>query len=175
MTACTAAEYRAAYNYTVSYLRDVGGVHSAVFAYAPSKPSEHAVASGYDDAHAGGPGSNYSAISRYPGDGVVDVVCFDRYDDDANAFTHGLLADCGLAARFAARHGKVLALCEFGWADGLGKADPADADRFYMESFLTPVGTSDACRRVAWALTWRNSDPDSYWVSLPGQPAFSSL
>lgn len=155
----TASEYRALWNYTVSYLREDRGVHNVLFAYAPSKPALAAeVAYGS------------SSKSRYPGDGLVDIICFDHYEP--NDFHKALLDDCGLAVRFAASHGKVPAICEAGPKSGAQTLNSATAATWYDRDFLEPVVGDEACSRVAWFLTWRNSGNDSYWVPLAGQPSY---
>jgi hypothetical protein len=78
LSTCTAVQYKAAYNYTVQYLRAGSaaypGIHSAVWAYAPAKPSQHVNASGYGVADPDG-----ISDGRYPGDTIIDVACFDNY------------------------------------------------------------------------------------------------
>jgi hypothetical protein len=43
---------------------------------------------------------------------------------------------------------------------------------WYISAFLGPVLNSSTCSEIAFAYTWRNSAPDSYWVPLPGQDAY---
>jgi mannan endo-1,4-beta-mannosidase len=76
--AATPAQYKAAWNYTVDYLQSKG-VHSLLYAYAPSKPAS---------------GGNWKLAftDAYPGDERVDIECFDHYGH--NDFHEDLLEDC---------------------------------------------------------------------------------
>ena len=112
--------------------------------------------------------------SRYPGDEFVDVACFDRYDVHNVNFSKGLKQDCAIATTFADSHDKVFALCEVGVSKGLETASADEAAVWYTDAFLAPM-TSTSCSRAAWALTWRNSAPNSYWVPLQNNTGFSAF
>merc|ERR1712232_1318636 len=76
---------------------------------------------------------------------------------------------------FAAEHGKVPAICEYGVKGGVQNTAIAD---WHTRAFLKPVLGSAACRNISFAMTWRNTAPDSYWVPLPGNltyPSFKEL
>lgn len=158
----TPSQYKAAWNYTKHYLTEERGVHNALFAYAPSKPTM-----GMDLAY----GSN----SMYPGDDQVDIVCFDRYGKDDDNLKEDIVQDCSHVATFAEQHKKVPAICEFGIAHGNQESKKAS---WFKTDFLDPVMQSDKCRRIAYALTWANTSPESYWVPLPEQtlyPGFKAM
>ena len=163
--ASTPAQYRAAFNYTVSYLRENAGLRTMLIAYAPSKPA--ATPASAEAAFGVDP-----ATSRYPGDSLVDVACFDNYGATDDFAADTLVADAELVARFAAEHGKVPAICETGRAKGVQNLNTSSAPSWWTAQVLAPLLGSEAGRRMAFLLTWRNSKPDSYWVPLPGQPAF---
>ena len=55
------ADYALLWQYTVHYLRDVRGVHNALYVYAPNAPFSSA--------------RDY--LDRYPGDAYADVFGFD--------------------------------------------------------------------------------------------------
>lgn len=156
----TPAQYKEAWKYTKKYLTDEKGVHNALFAYAPSKPMlDWSLA--------------YGSGSMYPGDEHVDIVCFDHYGP--NDFHEDLLKDCDHVVTFAQQHQKVPAICEFGVADGSQETKIAS---WFKSAFLDPVMKSDKCRRIAYALTWANRSPESYWVPLPAQklyPGFKAM
>lgn len=157
-TSCTPAQFRAAWNYTTSYFR-AHGVHSLIYAYSPSKPS---LSYNWEPAY-----GEDVRTSRYPGDEMVDITCFDRYGP--GDFSADLVADCSRVVAFAAAHNKVPAICEVGVRDGIqGERDPS----WYVSSLLQPMLQN--CPQIAFAYTWRNS-AKSYWVPLPGQRTFSGF
>ena len=157
-TACTPAQYRAAWAYTTGYFRQKG-VHSLLYAYSPSKPS---LSYNWDAAY-----GEDAATSRYPGDDQVDVACFDRYGP--GDYSADLTADCGRVSAFAAAHGKVTAICETGVRSGIqNEPDPL----WYTKVLLQPVLRS--CPRIAFAYTWRNS-ASAHWVPLRGQTTFEGF
>lgn len=157
-TACTVAEFRAAWKYTTGYFRS-RGVHSLIYAYSPSKPS---VSYNWERAY-----GEDAATSGYPGDSEVDVTCLDRYGP--GDFSADLIADCTRVVAFATSHGKVPAICEFGVRNGIQfETNPW----WYSNSFLQPV--LQHCPRIAFAYTWRNS-AHSYWVPLPGQATYTGF
>ena len=179
-SATTPREYRALYNYTVWYFRTKGNLHSALYAYAPSKPSDNA-----EESYGADP-----AVTRYPGDSVVDVACFDRYDADwanvrigangnasgnTTSYASNLRADCDLVARFAAYRKKLFAICEFGVKGGMALAPASAMQNWWTDSFLVHVVNSASCSRTSWAMTWRNSAPDKYYLPLQGQPGFAAF
>jgi len=162
--AANPAQYRAAFNYTVSYLRQQAGLRNMLIAYAPSKPAASPASA--DAAFGPSP-----VTSRYPGDSLVDVACFDNYGATDAFAADALVADAELVARFAAVHGKVPGICEFGRAKGVQNLNATSAGAWWTDQVLAPLLGSEAGRRMPFALTWRNSEPDSYWVPLPGQPS----
>ena len=152
--AATPRQYRAAWNYTADYLQSKG-VHSLLYAYAPSKP---ATTNAWELAF----------TEAYPGDDRVDIECFDHYG--ANDFHEALVQDCEAVVAFAAARGKVPAICEFGVSEGIQNTNLVD---WYNSSFLQPVVRSP-CGQIAFAYTWRNSG-SAYWVPMPGNATYSGF
>lgn len=153
-------DYKAAWAYTVTYLRSARGVHNMLLAYSPAQP----VTLGWEGAFGDGPDS------RYPGDNLVDIACFDHYG--FNDFHEGLVADCEAVVQFAAEHGKIPAICEYGVSEGIQNTDIAD---WHMSSFLQPIVESHACLNISWAMTWRNRSPNRYHVPLLGNRTYASF
>lgn len=160
--AATPAEYRHAWQWTVSYLRDTKHVHNVLYAYAPSKPNEHPEAS-----------YGVTGSSLYPGNQFVDIACFDHYGTKDD-FHEDLLESCRWTTAFANTHGKVPAICEFGRTKGSENLDTAAAT-WWDKKFLGPVKNDESCKSVAFALTWANRSPESYWVPLAGQASYQSF
>ena len=157
VSTCTPEQYRAAWKYTTSYLRQKG-VHSLVYAYSPSKPSIDWSRAYGDD----------PATSRYPGDDEVDIVCFDRYGP--GDYSADLSNECQRVVSFAKAHNKVPAICETGVRGGIQNEHDPD---WYTKSLLQPVLRS--CPQIAFVYTWRNGSPNAYWVPLPGQDTYQGF
>lgn len=145
---CTPEEYRALWQFSVNYLRNIRNVHHVLFAYSPSDP---AFRGGYGD--------------RYPGDEYVDIIGFDSYA--SIAYEMFLVPSAQLAVEFAAEHGKVAALTEFGVNGGIQFANNTD---WFTNTFLAPIKGDSLARQLAYALTWRNDRSSHHWVPLPGSP-----
>ncbi len=62
---CTEEEFKTAFKFTVEYLRDTKGVHNVLYSFGPDNS--------YD--------TQAKYLSRYPGDGYVDVLGIDNYWD----------------------------------------------------------------------------------------------
>ena len=154
---CTYLEYIALYQFTVSYLRDTLGVRNLLYAYAPSRPTDHLP-------------EQYSY--RYPGDNYVDIIGFDRYNSDGQNYSSLLLSDCETVVLFAEQRNKVAAICESGVKNGVNNTS---INSWFMSQFLTPLLNDPIAKKVAYWLTWANTSPTSYWIPLPSQPTFQSF
>merc|ERR1712217_939591 len=150
--AATPAQYKEAYQYTKNYLVQTLNITNLLFAFAPSKPTDH----------------SDTWKDWYPWDKNVDIVCFDRYDAGDGSYEAGLVADCKAVVSFADDHGKVAAICESGFHGGTqGTTDP----HWWNKTFLqTLVQHQECARGVTYMQTWTNSAPNKYWVPLPTQP-----
>ena len=157
--ACTAEEYRRLWRLTQLRLWD-RGAHNLLFVYSPAKPDR-----------------DWSRAFKayYPGSAQVDVIAFDYYG--ADDISRGLASCCQQTAAFAAAEGKPTAIAEFGMQGGFGSkgSQYTVSPKWFMDSFLHPVLTSKACRRIAYALTWTNAAPNRYYVPLPHQSAHPSF
>lgn len=149
----TGEEFKAAWIYTVEYLRDTKGVHNLIYAYAPAKPTLF---------------YNESFVDMYPGDEYVDIISWDRYDLDTT-YQQTILDDCDVVVPFAVEHGKVVALGETGVAGGV--QDTTDPEWFFEQQYK-PMLMSDTCKYLSYALTYTNYKSSEYWVPLPGQATY---
>lgn len=154
---CTAQQYIQLYRETVSYLRDTMQVHNVIYAYSPSNPLVK---------------TNEEYSVRYPGDGFVDVIGFDKYDKTIDDYSAILVQTCRFVVNFALERNKVAAITETGISDGIQNTDAND---YFMEHLLLPILADSVAKKVAYLLTWANTSSQSYWVPLPGQPNFESL
>ncbi|MBI2426027.1 MAG: beta-mannosidase [Candidatus Hydrogenedentes bacterium] len=146
---CTPEEYVALWRFTVDYLRDQKGVHNLLYAYSPNI--------------AYGPSSGGAYLSRYPGDAYVDILGLDAYVKDMTA----ALGPIRQLVELARERGKVPALTEAGYPDGLSKTTQTD---WYTTALLAPLAGDPVAREIAYVLVWRNASKDHYWVPYPGGP-----
>lgn len=144
---CTPEEYKQAFRFTVTYLRDVKQVHNVLYAFSPDRSY----------------GNEAAYLSRYPGDDVVDVLGMDNYGD-FDAGTSGL-ANANAKLRYlsllARNRTKIAALTETGYA--VSASSPAIAGWF--SDRLYPALTENDVR-IAWVMFWSNSE-NAYYVPPP--------
>lgn len=156
---CTADEYKELYSLTHRYLAQERGLTNLVWAYSPNSNL-----------------TEESFLSRYPGDGNVDIIGVDHYDyaaadstrsdaerlADANAFYVKVLrSDLELLSAVAEKHGKLLAFCETGFES---TPDP----RWWTDVLLESLKGTPVC----YVLTWRNAcdRPEHYYAPFVGSP-----
>ncbi len=143
----TDRNYIALWRFTVDYLRNERGLSELLFAFSP-----------------GGDGldSEQDYLFRYPGDGYVDVMGVDQYyDDDVSSLLRSLRIVVGVAES----RGKLAALTEFGVRDGLSEMTPPD---WFSHNFFLPLVEDPIASRIAYALAWRNANPDHFFLPYPG-------
>ncbi|MEU3255186.1 glycosyl hydrolase [Streptomyces sp. NPDC006997] len=146
----TSAEYIEIFRYTVEYLRDTKGVRNLLYSYSPN--------SGF-----GGDPAGY--LRTYPGDGYVDVLGYDAYDNSAgsDAWLRSLVEDLAMVVRLAEEKGKVPAYTEFGESGEEGR-DPR-----WFTKLLDAVKADPLARRVTYLQTWANFGGDTrQYVPVPG-------
>lgn len=144
---CTAEEYVALWRFTVEYLRDKKDVHNFLYAYSPNIS--------YD-----GEG-NSAYLERYPGDEYVDILGLDAYVKHMDE----ALGAVREVVTFARDRGKIAALTEAGYPNGLSKTNRQD---WYTRALLEPLKHDAIARGVAYVLVWRNAHDDHFWVPYPG-------
>lgn len=140
---CTPEEYIALWKFTVTYLRDVKGVHNLLYAYNWGKIPDEA-----------------TWLSRYPGDDYVDIISVDYY----NEMTPDRIKQLSLMVRIAEKRGKIPALAEGG--SNMIK-DPV----FWTEKWLNPILADPYARRITYMLVWRNADYGHHFGPYPGHPS----
>ena len=160
------AEFRAAWNYTHWYLTENKGATDLLWAFAPN----------------GGAVYNASAdASTYPGDKLVDIVCFDYYGASPT-YSDELLDSCRTTVEFALAHNKTPAMCETGYRKGVqNAANP----KWFTEELLQPLLADETCSRIAYALTWISGPlflPPAiprnkvyYWVPAKGDRTYEDF
>jgi mannan endo-1,4-beta-mannosidase len=146
---CTPEEYNALWRFTVTYLRDEKGVHNLLYAYSPSGKFFET--------------DQEYETNRFPGYDFIDVLGLDDYTGEEGS--KDLAKRCAVVSRLAGKHGKVAALTEFGYRNGL--TDCPD-DQWYS-NFLQNLKNTPEAGGIAYGLVWRNGDKSHFWVPYKGQ------
>lgn len=146
----TAEEFKAVWQFTLTYLRDSLNVHSFVSAISPS-PSKN--------------GQVYSKNSyyiNYPDDKYVDIFGTDFYfnSSDADASQNDFVGTAGTVAQCAIDKGKIAAFTEF------GQNHMATLD-FFTNNILQPLKFDSLASHIVFANLWNNEYSDRY-VPYPG-------
>ncbi len=142
-TFCTADTYKSVFKYTVDYLRDEKNVHNFLYLYGPG--SEAASEAEYEE--------------RYPGDGYVDLVGFDSYDNNPDESANYTFQDnfrntIRLTDAFAKKHNKLFAVTETGIANGSKALLPSGNKRKNWYKEILDIVTDsefDCCYFMLWS------------------------
>ena len=154
---CTAEQYKALWQLTVSRLKDKG-VTNALYAYSPGTEPD---------------GDEARYLERYPGDDIIDLVGLDCYcwapeADTTQIANYAANLDRNLATvcAIAKQHHKVVALTETGY-EGI-KTDN------WWTSTLAPVLSRHP---LSYVLVWRNAHdkPGHFFAPYPGHPSASDF
>ena len=154
---CTAEQYKALWQLTVSRLKDKG-VTNALYAYSPGTEPD---------------GDEARYLERYPGDDIIDLVGLDCYcwapeADTTQIANYAANLDRNLATvcAIAKQHHKAVALTETGY-EGI-KTDN------WWTSTLAPVLSRHP---VSYVLVWRNAHdkPGHFFAPYPGHPSTSDF
>ena len=154
---CTAEQYKALWQLTVSRLKDKG-VTNALYAYSPGTEPD---------------GDKARYLERYPGDDIIDLVGLDCYcwapeADTTQIANYAANLDRNLATvcAIAKQHHKAVALTETGY-EGIKTDD-------WWTSTLAPVLSRHP---VSYVLVWRNAHdkPGHFFAPYPGHPSTSDF
>ena len=154
---CTAEQYKALWQLTVSRLKDKG-VTNALYAYSPGTEPD---------------GDEARYLERYPGDDIIDLVGLDCYcwapeADTTQIANYAANLDRNLATvcAIAKQHHKAVALTETGY-EGIKTDD-------WWTSTLAPVLSRHP---LSYVLVWRNSHdkPGHFFAPYPGHPSASDF
>lgn len=146
---CSPDEYKAVFQFTVDYLKNTKNVHNILYSFAPD--NTYATANAY--------------LTRYPGDGYVDVLGMDNYGDlDINQGTTGsdransklkYLSDLAIGKK------KIAALTETGYR--VTSTNPVINNWF--STYLYDAVTKNNIQ-IAFAMFWANGN-GGYYVPTP--------
>lgn len=145
---CSPEEYKAAYQFTVTYLRDTKGIHNILYAFSPD--NSYSKSADY--------------LSRYPGDKYVDVLGMDNYGDFNNQGQTG--ADKAnvklkIISDLAITKVKIAALTETGYQVTASISPVANWFSTYLYSALTAKDI-----QISYVVFWTNHK-DGYYVPTP--------
>lgn len=144
----TPEEYKAAYRFTVDYLKNDKGVNNILYAFSPDNSYSSAAA----------------YLTRYPGDEYVDLLGMDNYGDFNNQGQNGsntANAKLKVVSDLALSKVKIAALTETGYQ--VTSSNPAITGWFsdYLYNALTANSV-----QVAFVMFWNNTQ-NAYYVPTP--------
>jgi mannan endo-1,4-beta-mannosidase len=145
---CSPEDYKAAYKFTVEYLRDTKGVHNILYAFSPDNSYSTS--------------TNY--LSRYPGDTYVDILGMDNYGDFNNLGQTGAdkaNAKLKMLSDLATTKVKIAAMTETGYQVTASVSPVANWFSTYLYSALTANSI-----QISYVMFW-NNNLDGYWVPTP--------
>ncbi len=123
---CSDEEYAALWRYTVSFLRDVKGIHNILYAYNTDRVT-----------------TLEQYLKGYPGDDIIDMMSIDMYDR-GEQFTYELSKALKFVTGTALSRGKLTALSETGARRGMPD---------WWSGVLLPLVSRYP---VGYVLTWRH-------------------
>ncbi len=148
----TVGEFTDLWRFTVEYLREQG-VHNVLTVYSTDV---------FD--------SRAEYLERYPGDDVIDVLGFDDYHSIRTVASRDTFAQrLRTVGELAAERGKLAALTETG-------VETIPDAMWWTNVLLPAIQTDPMTRRIAYALVWRNANPDGdradhFYAPYPGHPS----
>jgi mannan endo-1,4-beta-mannosidase len=145
---CSTEDYKAVYQFTVEYLRDVKGVHNILYAFSPDNSYSTS--------------ANY--LSRYPGDAYVDVLGMDNYGDLNNQGQTGAdkaNAKLKIISDLAITKVKIAAMTETGYRVTTSIAPVNNWFSTYLYSTLSANSI-----QISYVMFWNNNQ-DGYYVPTP--------
>lgn len=146
---CTVSEFKALWQFTVSYLRDSLKVHNVLYAFSPDNNFI----------------TEAEYLERYPGNAWVDLVGMDNYGDFGRYGKYDLDAafiKLKIVSDFALKNEKLAALTETG-LEGIPDST------WWTERLLKTINREQL--NLCYVLVWRNdiTNPVHYYAPFPEQ------
>lgn len=132
---CDGAEFVALWQFTISYLRDVKGLHNLIWAYSP------------DMIHLN---SRDAYLEYWPGDEWVDILGLDAYDRNGADYDHKGLQMIRLMKNIAYTKNKPLALTE----TGLENNNPEESNYYNKKWWTSMLYKIIENEPVSFVLLW---------------------
>ena len=149
---CTPQEFKALWQFTVSYLRDALQVNNMLFAFSPD--------------------SNFTSeaeyLERYPGDDYVDILGMDNYNDFNNQGQDGVdraNTKLQIISKLSVEKVKIAALTETGYFITPGENNPISG--FFATNLYDALTQNDV--EIGFVMFWNNSQ-NTYCTPVPGLP-----
>ncbi|WP_289659340.1 glycoside hydrolase family 26 protein [Flavobacterium panacagri] len=142
-------DFIAVWQFTVSYLRDILGVHNFIYAFSPDNQFN----------------SESEYLERYPGDNYVDMLGMDDYGDFGRDGKYDLeagLKKLKIFSDLAIKKKKLAAFTETG-------LESIPNEKWWTEVLLKTLKSDNL--QLAYVLVWRNdiTSPTHYYAPFPGQ------
>ncbi|MDQ0638449.1 mannan endo-1,4-beta-mannosidase [Pedobacter sp. W3I1] len=148
---CTPQEYKALWQFTISYLRDKKQLHNLIYVFNPC-----------------GFKTEEQYLERYPGNNYVDVLSFDYYQygevEKGESFAQDVAKNLAIQNKIARRSKKISALAETGYVE------IPDAN-WWTNVFAKAIQEN----KPSYVLFWRNAGyrekekDNHYYAPYPGQ------
>lgn len=146
-------DFQALWRFTVSYLRDVKGLHQLLYSFSTSD--------NYDTPE--------QMLAFYPGDAWVDMLGMDFYAHDTLPSTWERFRKCQkIVVETAEARGKIPVLTEFGF-EAIPQAD------WWTHIFLRNLLSDPVISRTAYACAWRNANRKHHYVPFPAHLSASDF
>jgi len=142
---CTTEEYIHLFRFTVDYLRKERGLKNLLIAFSPDNGFE----------------TKEAYLTRYPGDGYVDVLGLDDYSDFYNNRLDLVVIKLGIVSDIAQEKGKIAAFTETG-------NDKLEIHNWYTSNLLQVLNASEKTRRISYFMVWRNHSTSHFYVPYKG-------
>ena len=136
-------EYKAIWQFTVTYLRDSLNVHQLLYAYSPDKTQ-----------------SKEEYLRCYPGDDYVDILGLDNYyrSPRDKAF---IVSQMGMVGEIAKEKHKPAALTETG-SEGIPNG------QWWTDELLGMLKADSMTQRLVYLVVWRNANAHHYYAPYLG-------
>jgi len=142
---CTPDEYKAIWRFTIDYLRKTKDLHNIITCYSPDR---------FKDVE--------EYLERYPGDDLIDILGHDNYGDLRSPDNKEQARKAmETVVTLAEQRNKIAAFTETGVGQG-----PRNA-KWWTDILLPVIKASDATRKLAWVLVWRNADQRQNYAPFP--------
>jgi len=144
---CTPEEYKRLWRFTIDYLRETKGLHNLITCYSPDRFADRDV-----------------YLERYPGDDLVDILGHDNYGDLRSGETKARVQKAlETVVELAEERNKFAALTETGI-----RASAESNATWWTDVLLEVLKSSEATRKLAWVLVWRNEGQGQNYAAFPG-------
>lgn len=146
---CSADQYKQAWQFLVTYLRDTKGVHNVLYAFSPD--NSYTTSAKY--------------LERYPGDAYVDVLGMDNYGDVTGSASgvNNANTKMKMVSTLAQDKVKICAMTETGYRV---TATTSPISGFFSTNMYNALTLNDI--KVAYVMFW-NNDASGYYVPPAGQ------